>query len=159
MIRKINKLIDSRQRISRLILLLVAASATMILLSGTFRETQPRSAGKPAGSPRLISYEQLPPSEGEMCEWVPASYNPSAALLMQSAASNQSSPAVATSTQDEVTKRKPLRVIQDPYAGFSAVAVDPIRNEAVLTDENRFNVMVYDRLTSTPPSATMSEPK
>src|SRR3990172_7405598 len=130
MIRKINKLIDSRQRISRLILLLVAASATMILLSGTFRETQPRSAGKPAGSPRLISYEQLPPSEGEMCEWVPASYNPSAA-------SNQSSPAVATSTQDEVTKRKPLRVIQDPYAGFSAVAVDPIRNEAVLTDENR----------------------
>lgn len=140
-------------------MLVVIASATMILLSGTRPETQPRSAGKAAGSPQLISYEQLPPLEGEMCEWVPASYNLSFALLMQSAASNQSSPTVATSTQDEVAKRKPLRVIQDPYAGFSAVAVDPLRNEVVLTDENRFNVMVYDRLTSTPPSATMSEPK
>jgi DNA-binding beta-propeller fold protein YncE len=159
MVRKLSNSISSRRRISGLLFLVLSASATLILQSGTFRETQLRSAGKVGGEPRLISIQQLPLSEGEMCEWVPASFNPSAAVLLQAAASSQSTPAAATSTQAEVENRRPLRVIQDPYAGFSAVAVDPIRDEVVLTDENRFNVMVYDRLTNTPASATMSEPK
>jgi DNA-binding beta-propeller fold protein YncE len=52
-----------------------------------------------------------------------------------------------------------VRKIQDSYSAFSSVAVDPINNEVVVTDENLFNVLVYDRMTNTPPQATMSEPK
>jgi DNA-binding beta-propeller fold protein YncE len=57
------------------------------------------------------------------------------------------------------SQRKPLRIIQDRYPSFSSVAVDPIRNEVVLTDENLFQVMVYDRLANTPPTAATLEPK
>ena len=49
--------------------------------------------------------------------------------------------------------RQPLRFIQDPYPAFSSIAVDPVRNEVVVTDENRFRIMVYDRTAVTPASA------
>jgi DNA-binding beta-propeller fold protein YncE len=55
--------------------------------------------------------------------------------------------------------RPAVRAIADPYASFSAVAVDPVRNEVVFADESTFGVMVYDRLTNTPPTAAFSEPK
>ena len=53
----------------------------------------------------------------------------------------------------------PLRVIRDPYPAYSAVAVDPIRDEVIMTDENLFSILVYNRLDNTPPGATMTEPK
>jgi DNA-binding beta-propeller fold protein YncE len=59
----------------------------------------------------------------------------------------------------DTATRAPLRAIRDPYASYSSVAVDPTRNEVVMTDENLFSILVYDRTTNTPPSATMSEPK
>ena len=59
----------------------------------------------------------------------------------------------------EVANRKPLRIIRDRYALFSAVAVDAERDEVVLQDENMFRTLVYDRTTNTPPKATLSEPK
>jgi DNA-binding beta-propeller fold protein YncE len=58
-----------------------------------------------------------------------------------------------------VANRKPLRMIRDQYALFSAVAVDAERNEVVLQDENQFRTLVYDRTTNTPPTAALSEPK
>jgi DNA-binding beta-propeller fold protein YncE len=54
---------------------------------------------------------------------------------------------------------KPVRWIRDPYAAFSSVAVDPINNEVVMTDENLFQILVYDRTANTPPTAKMTEPK
>src|SRR5712691_6585080 len=73
-------------------------------------------------------------------------------------------PAGRSSTADEAKKaevanRKPLRIIRDRYALFSAVAVDAERNEVVLQDENQFRSLVYDRTTNTPPTAALSEPK
>ena len=112
----------------------------------------------PAGHPRLVSIEPLPPMDGAMCEWVPASTSRLAALLPQQQPSRaEASPAEASPA--EAARRGPVRVIRDSYALYSAVAVDPIRDEVVLTDENLFNIMVYDRLDNTPPSARMSEPK
>src|SRR5207245_8204036 len=55
--------------------------------------------------------------------------------------------------------RAPVGVIRDPSPTYSAVAVDPKNNEIVLQDENLFQLMVYDRLTNTPASARLSEPK
>ena len=49
-------------------------------------------------------------------------------------------------------------MIRDRYASYSSVAVDPTNNEVVVTDENLFNVLVYNRLDNTPPAA-ITEPK
>jgi DNA-binding beta-propeller fold protein YncE len=56
------------------------------------------------------------------------------------------------------SQRRPDRMIRDPYAAYSAVAVDPNRDEVVMTDENLFNIWVYDRNVRTAPGKT-SEPK
>jgi DNA-binding beta-propeller fold protein YncE len=58
-----------------------------------------------------------------------------------------------------VAERKPLRIIADPNFSFAGVAVDPVRNEVVLADENVSALVVYDRLTNTPPTAERSQPK
>jgi DNA-binding beta-propeller fold protein YncE len=55
--------------------------------------------------------------------------------------------------------KMPVRVIKNEGAIFSAVAIDPIRNEVVLQDEANEKIMVYDRLTDTPKAAKFSEPK
>jgi 6-phosphogluconolactonase (cycloisomerase 2 family) len=55
--------------------------------------------------------------------------------------------------------RAPARQIRDPYAGFSAVAVDVARNEIILQDENHAQIAVYGRTDNTPPQATLTEPK
>jgi hypothetical protein len=64
--------------------------------------------------------------------------------------------AVAAST--DLSQRQPLRTIRDPYAAYSAVAVDNTHNEVVLTDENLFNLWVYDRTAGTPANGS-TEPK
>ena len=53
----------------------------------------------------------------------------------------------------------PLRTIRDPYAGFAAIRVDPVRNEVVVMDEFKFNIYVYDRTAQTPASAERTMPK
>src|SRR4030095_13290308 len=60
-------------------------------------------------------------------------------------------------TQDR-SQLKPVRWIRDPYAAYSSVAVDPKNNEVVMTDENLFQILVYDRTANTPPTAKMTEP-
>ncbi|HWP84698.1 MAG TPA: hypothetical protein VNN17_05880 [Terriglobia bacterium] len=114
---------------------------------------------KPTGQAQLVSAVPLPNVDGEMCQWVPASASEGGSLyaaLLQ----RQEERAAATfvGTKDYPSMR-PVRWIRDPYAAFSAVAVDPINNEVVMTDENLFQIMVYDRTTNTPPTAAMSEPK
>jgi DNA-binding beta-propeller fold protein YncE len=56
-------------------------------------------------------------------------------------------------------ERAPQRVIKDQYPSFSAVAVDADSNMLVVTDENLFQILEYDRRENTPPQARMSEPK
>ena len=52
-----------------------------------------------------------------------------------------------------VAARKPLTWIRDPNASFSNVIVDQARDEVILLDANRFDILVYDRLSNTPSSA------
>jgi 6-phosphogluconolactonase (cycloisomerase 2 family) len=58
-----------------------------------------------------------------------------------------------------VIERPPLRFIKDPNPSFSAVAVDSDSNMLVVSDENLFRIMEYDRRDNTPPRARLSEPK
>src|SRR6266568_1318479 len=55
--------------------------------------------------------------------------------------------------------RAPQRAIKDQYPSFSAVAIDPEENMLVVTDENLFQVLEYDRRENTPPRARLTEPK
>src|SRR2546428_6631981 len=40
---------------------------------------------------------------------------------------------------------KPIRTVNDPYPTFAGIAVDPVNHEVVVSDENRFSLLVYDR--------------
>jgi DNA-binding beta-propeller fold protein YncE len=104
---------------------------------------------------RLISYDAFPSEngasdDGEACERpappsglsLLASELPLRNILLQAR--------LAAQTQD-ASQRKPERMIRDPYAAYSAVAVDPAHDEVVLTDENLFNIWVYDRGVKTSP--------
>ena len=95
---------------------------------------------------RLVSIDSLPANDGDACE-LPGTGGLQAALYAQSPA--------AAAAMDPA----PLRVIEDNVATFSAVAVDPVRNEIVLQDENLFQIHVYDRTAATPAAAAISKPK
>jgi DNA-binding beta-propeller fold protein YncE len=108
------------------------------------------------GEARLVAFEPLPDYADETCEWEvaapqqPPSYAPAGAAGAQ---------LPDGATRMAVTARPPARFIQDPYPSYSSIAVDPVRNEVVVTDENRFQIMVYDRLATTPASAVQTTPK
>ncbi len=55
--------------------------------------------------------------------------------------------------------RAPQRVIKDQYPSFSAVAINAEENMLVVTDENLFQILEYDRRENTPPQARLTEPK
>ena len=134
--------------------------ATFLMLSGGGMGAALAGAGlQSAGGPQLVSIEPLPSTNGMMCEWLPASAEGGtlyAALLQRQG--EQAAATASTATRD-YSDLKPVRWIRDPYAAYSSVAVDPINNEVVMTDENLFQILVYDRTANTPPSATMTEPK
>jgi len=110
-------------------------------------------------SARLVAFEPLPAYEnGESCEWEVAA--PQASNLPTSV--SQLMPRAASQLPGApagLTPRPPLRYIQDAYASFSGVSVDPVHNEVVFNDENKFRVMVYDRLANTPAPGEVTQPK
>jgi hypothetical protein len=55
--------------------------------------------------------------------------------------------------------RAPARFIKDPNPSFSAVAVNSDHNMLVVTNENLFRIVEYDRRDNTPPQARFTEPK
>lgn len=144
----------SRRAIARSIILTPIVAAASFLISG-----EVVSVREPAGPARLIAFERLPEPDAAMCEFEPTLDAAVAAFEASQSAPGQEAGASDKGERAGVAARKPLRMIQDPYAGFNAVAVDPIRSEVVLMDEFHFNAFVYDRLANTPPSAQRTEPK
>jgi DNA-binding beta-propeller fold protein YncE len=142
----------------------MAAVAGWILLAGDATEEELHRSSEilnryATGSPQLVSSTLMPPVDGQMCEWTPASasFGLVSAFAQERQVTRTAQP-TAGSTLD-LSQRKPARMIRDPYAAYSSVAVDPVHNEVVLTDENLFQILVYDRMANTPPAARMTEPK
>ena len=135
-------------------------SAVGLLLSnagaGKNRLLFPKQTG-----PRLISIQPLPEMQGPMCEWVPASASMTLAAALQQERLAAAAPGARPdeAVRLAASQRKPERIIRDPYMAYSSVAVDHVNNEVVMTDENLFQIVFYDRLANTPASATMTEPK
>lgn len=111
-----------------------------------------------AAGPRLVSYDRLPSEEGEECAYEPVSETrpPLSGTMPLRSALLQARVSQANSA--DLSQRQPLRMIRDPYAAYSAVAVDDAHNEVVLTDENLFNLWIYDRTAKTPANGS-TEPK
>lgn len=139
-----------------------SAALALVYTRAEFPVVAPRGS-RLDGEVRLRSVEQLTsPDAGAFCQWEPAGYEASSAAILRLARQAQGEARGVTSEEArraEVAKRTPLRSIRDPYALFSAVAVDAPRNEVVLQDENLFRTLIYDRTANTPPSAAMTEPK
>jgi DNA-binding beta-propeller fold protein YncE len=122
------------------------------------------------GKDRLVSIQPLPDLDGPMCDnpgdanpKFVASLEPTAALASlrpPAAPAQQNAPArPGDAVRAEVAKRQPLSTIRDPRNTFAGLAVDPVRNEVIMAEENNFSIMVYDRMENTPPRAALSEPK
>jgi DNA-binding beta-propeller fold protein YncE len=125
-----------------------AIAAVFALAAATNRSAAPVEA-------RLVAFEPMVNfGAAETCEWEAAT--PQFPSYAAASAAAQMPPANA---RLEVARRSPSTFIQDPYPSFSSIAVDPVRNEIVMTDENRFRIMVYDRTAVTPASAEATTPK
>jgi len=112
-----------------------------------------------SGQPRLVSARQFPEADGSLCEFLPASASASESLIH--ALEEESGPENQRTAVERATlaTRKPLREVRDPYATYSALAVDPLHNEVVMVDENLYSILSYNRLENTAPKASLSEPK
>jgi hypothetical protein len=140
------------------VLFVFLLTSLVFLVGGTLpskSETLLGTLQQSGGDPRLMSVESLPEADGVMCEWVPASATASLnenlfqlAALQQDARPGQARASIGIPGGD-TSERPPLRVIHDSHAAFSAVSVDPVRNEVAVADENMFAIMVYDRLANT----------
>ncbi len=131
---------------------LVALALTTVFI-GTFYFMANR-----INSPRLISYDQLPP-DNEDCDYDSAAMelpNLSGGMALRAGLWQQS--VEQGSGGSEIASRRPVRMIRDPNSAYSAVAVDTVHNEVVVTDENLFNIITYDRQTNTPPTS-VSDPQ
>src|ERR1041385_5281027 len=128
-------------------------SLLLFVLLGTHHEARQT---KVLGSERLVSVEPLPELDGPMCE-----PQQMASLQVERLPQTRAvaAPAPAVDRRGVTLNRQPVRTIHDPYATYSAVVVDPIRDEIVLQDENLFQIMTYDRTANTPPKAALTEPK
>ncbi|MBI2816682.1 MAG: hypothetical protein HYX72_07065 [Acidobacteria bacterium] len=136
---------------------------TWVSLTGnTLPAVMYRAPLPPTGSPQLVSVGLLPQAqtEGEMCEWVPASSQERLVAIPQERMARTSTAAAEETGRTAVLiERAPQRVIKDPYPTYSAVALDPISREVVLQDENLFQIVTFDQNANTPPTANFTEPK
>jgi DNA-binding beta-propeller fold protein YncE len=88
-----------------------------------------------------------------------AKYEAIEACAMPAAAQRRMLAASRTQGTPGTGAAAPERKIRDAYPAFAAVAVDMARNEVVMTDENLFQILVYDRMENTPEDAPASKPK
>src|SRR3970040_1338532 len=125
----------------------VVAVGVFLAARGALDDVEPKPVRDSRGIPQLISAMPLPAEEGPMCEWKPASASTRLVAIWQEGPAARA----AVARAEDRSSLKPLRTIRDPYAAYSSVAVDTVHNEVVLTDENLFQILVYDRLANTPP--------
>lgn len=94
------------------------------------------------GADRIVSWSALPDETGQMCLWPDES-------SYQRRGGGADEPAQASSAPSYTT---PTRVIRDRYPSFSSIAVDLARDQVVVTDENLFQVLFFNRTENNAPN-------
>lgn len=102
------------------------------------------------GSDRLVSWTPLPEGTGALCPM------PDSMSDMLPGAAQSSGAAPAADGVKSVAA--PTRVIRDRYPAFSSIAIDLARDHIVVTDENLFQILFYDRTENNGP-AQVATPK
>ena len=163
-----------KSRTIRLLAVMMLFGTAAQLVLSQARQAVPAGQKNAFGSERLVSIEALPAlEEGQMCPpengreslMAAASAQPTllAAMRQESLSAATSSASVparpSDATKTAVAARKPIATLRDPRNAFAGLVVDPKRNEVVMAEENNFSILVYDRMTNTPSSAALSEPK
>ena len=77
----------------------------------------------------------------------------------QEARSRDAAAPVQVRTRAGNVDKKPSRYIKDPNPAWSSIAVNPDNNMVIMTDENLYRIVEYNRLDNTPPTARLTEPK
>ncbi len=142
-----------------LILGLLAGIASLVLSGGSLQDSLRSTV---IGQERIVAREALPEMNGAMCEMMPASASMSLMAALQQAPGSGSTTAPtrpSAQTQEMVANRPALYRVEDQHYAFAGIAVDPIRNEIIVAEENVSSLVVYDRMANTPPTAAMTEPK
>ena len=112
------------------------------------------AASAPHG--RLVKIEYLPP-ELEVCVLPSESIRSERRLEYQQR--NRQRTTVPLGPETRMFAGDPQRRIQDRFPAFAAIGIDPDRDEVIVTDENLFQVLTYDRRENTPANAIASKPK
>ena len=105
----------------------------------------------PTGQAQLVSFEPFDDQGGDMCQLpglAPAAFAPA-----------QAGAGGPQERRPIHLDRAATRVIKDPYAAWSAIAVNPENNMVVLTDENLHRIAEFGRLDRTPPDAEITTPR
>lgn len=142
-----------RPRAGAIRVLLIPAAAAAVLLSTA--TPQFRAAGATAqligsNEERLVRIDRLPGAD--VCV-MPAPLQRAGREVRD--VRSALGPASATITFTE----PPARKIRDKYPAFAAIGFDSVRQEVIVTDENLFQILVYDREEDTPKDAEASRPK
>lgn len=133
-------------------------AATILALTASISPTVTADGLRRGGDARLIRIDPVSDLEGAGSCAIPAAYQ-QAALRALRARGTEVAAAAAESGQSAPSLQTPVRKVHDPYPAFAAISVDPVRDEVVMTDENLFQVLVYDRLENTPAGVEASKPK
>ena len=91
------------------------------------------------GTDHLVSSTPLPDEPGETCPM------PDMETSYQQRGGAAAAPATPSYSM-------PVRVVRDRYPSFSSIAVDLARDQIVVTDENLFQVLFYDRTENNGPN-------
>jgi DNA-binding beta-propeller fold protein YncE len=130
----------------------IVLALALLCVSGGNAPTRVTADGlTPGGDGRLVKTEPLYEVYGPNTCMIPAAYQQAALREMRARGSR------VAGVLNTVTS--PVRRVRDPFPAFAAVSVDTKRDEVVLTDENLFQVLVYDRTESTAADARASKPK
>lgn len=137
------------------VLLAAAVAAAVLLLSATpqFSAAGAIEQSTRGGDGRLTKVEPLFDSAGgDLCATPAALQLAERHLTARGSALGQTSAPTAFADP-------PVRNIRDKYPAFAAIGVDSAREEVIVTDENLFQILVYDRREDTPENAEASRPK
>ena len=123
---------------------------------------EPRTTSEVLDSSRLVASGEMY-QDGDTCSLVPVSADSSDLASNNKslfADFEETSVHAADTAQSRTVDllRPPLRTVPDSDPIYSAVAVDPVRNELVLVETNRFSIKTFSRTENTPANVRASVP-
>ena len=136
---------SSLTRNKRLLVAAVALGALTITSSPGSQDVS--ATTRFIGTDHLVSSTPLPDESGEMCPMPD----------METSYQQRGGGAAAAAPAD-TPYSTPIRVVRDRYPSFSSIAVDLARDQIVVTDENLFQVLFYDRTENNGPNQ-VAKPK